>query len=603
MTRSSAGRRSLASDRPGDSSRPALVLWISLVTLAALRAILAILPSMWGWGFNLIRFLPPALGWALWLIPALALIPALSRLLTPGARAIGDFLGQGGAGAWRAPALLAAIAGVAVWLQPDRLRFAGDFLLRHGTTERALNPGALYPQALPLEVLLHYELPRRLAGWGGLPVEALERALGSLEAGAIAALAVGFARALELRGTAALAVTAIALGGGYLGLCTGYGKSVAEMALLSLGLATAGILATRDPRALWPLGLCLAAGLALHRSALGLLPAALVSWWLALRAGGASARRPLALAALAPPLLALAVMLPRIVATMLRWDPVHFTPSEVTSHGGMLRAALAGTRPADIVNVVGVVSPLALAIPLLAWALGRAALRDRAIGIAAALALPWVILIPFIHPPQGMFRDWDDFGPAGMTLSVLGATLVARSLRDRPRWEWLGLAAALAALGPTEQWLAHHADRDRGLERIEAYLAEPPRRGEAERGTTWDFLGVRYGQLGRWDSAAAALAHAAETAPSPRILTEWGLAERSRGNESAARDLFARVATIAPGDPNSWFRLATASWHLGDYDECRRAMIELARLAPGDSSVARMMRDLDRVNPAHEPAK
>jgi tetratricopeptide (TPR) repeat protein len=183
------------------------------------------------------------------------------------------------------------------------------------------------------------------------------------------------------------------------------------------------------------------------------------------------------------------------------------------------------------------------------------------------------------------------------------AWLVEAALRHRPRWEWLGLAVALGALAPTGQWLVHQANLDGGLARVEAYLREPPARDPIERGTTWDWLGIRAAQLARWDVAAEALSHAAETTPSPRVLSEWGLAERSRGNEAAAQDLFRRVTVLKPDDPPSWYRLAVSSWRLGDYDECLRATRELERLRPGDPVVQGMLEDLERVKPLHEPAK
>ena len=37
--------------------------------------------------------------------------------------------------------------------------------------------------------------------------------------------------------------------------------------------------------------------------------------------------------------------------------------------------------------------------------------------------------------------------------------------------------------------------------------------------------------LENWDASATAFAHAAETSPSPRILTQWALAESNRGKE------------------------------------------------------------------------
>ena len=135
------------------------------------------------------------------------------------------------------------------------------------------------------------------------------------------------------------------------------------------------------------------------------------------------------------------------------------------------------------------------------------------------------------------------------------------------------------------------------MTRVQAWLAEPPARAEAERGLTWDWLGIRAAQLGRWELAAAALGRAAETTPSPRVLSEWGLAERERGDERRAQELFRRVTALTPEDPNAWYRLASSSWRLRDYDECWRATLQLQRLAPGDETVNHMVDDLRRVSP------
>jgi Flp pilus assembly protein TadD len=142
---------------------------------------------------------------------------------------------------------------------------------------------------------------------------------------------------------------------------------------------------------------------------------------------------------------------------------------------------------------------------------------------------------------------------------------------------------------------------DRGLARIEAYLAEPPRRGDAERGRVWDFLGIRNAQLGRWDASAAALARAAETSPSPRVLLQWALAEQARGNSPAAREGFRRVTTLAPDDARAWYGLAAESWNLGDYDECRRAALELERLRPGNRDARALLESLEKVRPPDGP--
>src|SRR5512143_3010324 len=153
----------------------------SAARAADARAPLALsLPAEMGaWALNLLRFVTPLLGWTLWLLAAAALAPPLARAALPMARAAGRALDAG----WRGPLLLAGIVAAALAVQPDRLHLVGDFLLRFGTAERAMHPDKLYPQALPLDVLLHYELPRLLADGARVTVDLTARALGAIEGG------------------------------------------------------------------------------------------------------------------------------------------------------------------------------------------------------------------------------------------------------------------------------------------------------------------------------------------------------------------------------------------------------------------------------------
>jgi tetratricopeptide (TPR) repeat protein len=345
-----------------------------------------------------------------------------------------------------------------------------------------------------------------------------------------------------------------------------------------------------------------ALGLTLHRSALALLPAAGLAWTLALRSGRVRWRTWTPWIALALPLAGLAVMLPRIVATLLRFDAVHFTPLDAPVAHGPWAALFTATRWLDLLNLTAMLSPIALTIPLLLLALGRRALRTPTAWLLGTVALPWLVMALAIHPPQGMFRDWDDYAAAGAALSLVAAWLVAETLAEAPpRWGWLALAAPLACAAPTVQWLALHADVDRGLARVAAFLQEPPPRGDAERGKTWDFLGIRNAQLGRWDASAEAMARAAETSPSPRVLLEWALAEQARGNDPVALEGFRRVTRLTPDDARAWYGLAAEAWRLGDYDECRRAALELDRLDPGSPEVARLLDALEKTKAQHVP--
>ena len=568
-----------------------------LLVLLVARAALAFMPSMVGWSLNVQRFLAPAIGWGAWLLAAAALAPALANRALPALEWMGEAMRRRPGMAMAAWAIAAAVL---VWLAPDRVRFVGDFLLRQGTVEVREQPGLLYPQALPLDVFLHYTLPSALSGAGLVDANGASRLLGALEAAALGALAVAFARALELRGPAAVAAVAVLLFGGYLGMFTGFSKAFAEMCVLVAAAGVFGLQALRRGGGLLGLGVVVAVGLALHRSALGLLPALMLVWvlWWRRHGRGGAWRRPLTLAALAVPLVALAVMLPRIIAVMRRWDSIHFTPGgSEAGLGGAIAGAFAGSRPIDLVNLLLLLSPLVVALPVLG--LGRrggAAPEERT--LLLALALPFLAVMPFIHPAQGLFRDWDDFAATGVALSLLVGWAVGRTLEAAPRHAWVAVAVTLGVAAPAVQWLAHHVDVDRGLARVEAFIHEPPPRTEDELGNTWDYLGIRNFRLERWDAAARAFARAVEHAPSPRILQEWALAQTMSGNLHGAMAAYHRMLEKDPRNALGWLGLTSVAARLGDYVEARRAANELLRLQPGNADALRFLTDIDQLERA-----
>jgi len=465
----------------------AALLWATLATLALARALLTFSPTMWAWSLNLQRFLDPPLAWGLWLVAAVTLLPPVARRLAPMWNAAGDALSRHPA-LYLWAAAFTAILWVAVW--PDRVRFVGDFLLRQGTVEVAERPSMLFPQALPLDVLLHYAVPRVLSEALSVDANGAARLIGMFEAAGLGVLSVAFARVLGLAGGAAVAVAATVFFGGYLGMFTGFSKAFAEMCLLVAAVGVFGLQAIRQGRGLLPLGLALAIGVTLHRSALGLLPAVVFAWvaWVRLHGGREVWKRPGVWLALAVPLLALAVMVPRIVAIVLRWDAMHFDPRASQLSGGVLAAAFAGPRAADLVNLLLMLSPLALVIPVLAPVVARRAPSGaaREAVLLLLLALPFLAVMPFLHPAQGLMRDWDDFAAAGVTLSLLTAWTLAQALRPAPR-HGLAVALTLFALVPTTQWLAHHRDVDRGFERVRAFILDPDdlKQPEASRWLPW----------------------------------------------------------------------------------------------------------------------
>jgi tetratricopeptide (TPR) repeat protein len=573
----------------------AIVAVLALLTLA--RAVVPFVPSMWLWGLGLLRFVPPVPGWALWALSALALIPAATRPLAPALERAGEAIARA---PLRATAAAAAGAAALVALLPDRLQLVGDYLMRLGTARGEIPTDLVFPQALPLDLALHHDLPMSLARTIHLDANDSSRWLGAIEAALLAAFAVAFARALRLRGAAALAVVAAATLCGALGIFTGFAKAFSELSVIVAAFAVLGIVAVVRGRGLLALSLAACAAFALHRSALVFLPALVTVWILWFRAHGAGGawKRPVHLAAFALPVLTLAFMAPRIRAAMASIDRLHVA-REGADPAHVLGAALRPQHLLDLANLMALLAPLALLVPVLAPLLGLA-LRRRAEGwVLLALALPFVALMLFIHPRQGVFRDWDVFAAGLVALSFLAAWLIGETLRAAPRHAWLAPAVIAAALAPTAQWLLHNHDPRRGFERVEAYLAGPPRPPDEERALLLSYLGVRYQAFGRGRESVDAYTRAAALAPSPRILFEWAMAASENGDDRKAQEILRRMVAGSPDMLTGWLGLAIVSYRIGDAAEARRAALRALELRPGLSQAEGLLRALDRKDSTH----
>lgn len=566
---------------PGAARIAGVVLWMLLAALLAARAIATFVPTMAAWGLNLQRFLAPGIAWTTWGLAALALWPAVGTRIAPALGALGDRLGRRGAG-------LGVALGVAlvVALCPDRVWFVGDYLMRYATLQYQHDFAKMFPQTMPLDTLLHNTIPMALRAATGLPVLAYARVLGVLEAGAFAWCAARFASAAGFRGATAAAVAALATFGGALTTFTGYLRPAAELSLLTAATGALALELVRSGRRPLALGITLAIALAMHRSAIALLPAAAAAWALGGRRHATLTRDARFWIGAALPLATLALLAPRLLRIVTTFDlPHHLETPEVRAAGGPLAAAFAGLRALDLGNALVVLVPLAIALPVLVAMLGRRALRAPEALVLGALVVPQAAIFVLVHPQQGVFRDWDVLAPCGVAFALALAWWTGLALDARPGRGALAAAitasVALAAL----QWLLHGRDRDRGLERVRAFAFEAPAHADLERASALDFLGNREAELGHWAEAASVFGEAVALAPSPRLLQTWAMALSQSGDLDGALRAYRQLAERAPDQAPGWAGLATTATRLGLRDEALAAAHALDRLRAGNPVV------------------
>ena len=549
-------------------------VWLAAALLLGLKGVFALIPGMWAWGLNVQRFLDPVSGWGLWACAALLLLPPLARPLVPALEGLGTFLAHSPRAFWSA-----GIAGALfVFVLPDQVWFTGDFFMRQVSIPSDLSAG--YQYALPLDRFLHREFPRLFGSAGLLGASLGLRLLGAVEAGLLAVLSVTLARALSTRAAAVTVSAAVVFFGGSLTLYTGLGKPAGELCLAVVGVAAFGLRAVGGASSLLPAGLCVAVALALHRAGLLLLPTFALIAWLRFRrpAIGPGDRALSVLAVLIPPAVGLSVA-PGMARGILDWDlPRHLLSPVSRGPMELFAASFAPRHLLDLLNLLLALTPLCLALLL-----GRVPSRSRSERtpetlVLGLLALSFIPVLLFIHPSQGVFRDWDVFAPAGIALSVLVAHAVASEARDEATAA-VGIVAVVCVT--SLQWLVLNHDSERGLQRVEAYLLEAPEPADDIKSVVWDFVAVRRASRAQWGEAAEASRRAAAAAPHRRLLLTWAIhatmAGDLPGSAAAYRQILARDST----DLIAWVGLAGVSRRSGDAPELARAL-EVIRGRPHD---------------------
>ncbi len=565
-----------------------------LAALALARAWATGWPVGFTWSLGVARDVAPEVRIA---VIAVALIALAWTFFAKAPRA-GARAAPWSARAW--PWALALTLGTLLVALPDRVGFVGDFLIRIGILESPAGFANIFPQALPLDEQLNHVLPVRLAATLGVTPLQVLRAMGVLEAFALVALAVRFARLVTRSEAAAAAVATVIALGGYATFLTGYPKPTVQVALCVVATATLGYELVTRGRGAWGLALAVSLGLALHRGALPLVLPWLLATALHVRelvkrgeaAGARDAwRRSLPLAA---PLVVLALLARPLAQRIVGFDTgVNFLPPEVQAQGGVLAAAFASTRLIDDLNAVLFHAPLA---PLALVTLAHARRRREALYLASVV-LAFLPILLFVHLPLGPFRDVDALGSFGAAVAVASAWGVARWLEPEPSTARAArgpaLAVALSVVVPFLFVLVAATDLPRTLARAEAIVAGPPVRSATQRASLLDWIGIRAMNDDRFGVAREAFARLCEETPIPHALQLWGTAALLDLKPEEARRAFGLLVERAPAEPIGWYGLWMSAAATGDTLAAARASERALQWGPESREMRKVVEFFD----------
>jgi hypothetical protein len=551
-----------ARDRAGTRALFAAMVLLALARLAAQLA-----PSMYAWSINFGRTAPTVLAVLAFVILAAGLLPAAGDRF---ASALEPRRAAAPPGTWLATVLAAAGIALVVLLH-DRALFVGDALLRAGQLHEGDAFLRMFPQAMPLDRLLHGWIPQQAAVLGPWDPETLLRALGAAEAALLAWIAIRFADGLGARGALRVGIAGAVLFGGYLQLLTGYGKPTGEIAICTIAAGVFGLEVARERRGTLAFGLAVSCAMLLHRAGLPLLAAwlAVVVMWARDRRPGRGAWGALHLSL---PLLTLAVLGPRLVHLLLGFDlHVNFASHEVEAQGGILRTAFSPLRLLDDANVLLLLAPLLPAALALAPGLRREDVERPEFTVLAALVAGSVPTLLFVYVTQGPFRDWDAFAGSGAAAALAAAWVIARVLARTVRPQRFGLALVTSALAPLVLLMASQCDLRLGIDRAHRFLEERPVRTSSQRLATLDYIGLACLTSERWAEAGAAYASLCEAAPHVRALILWGTSTAIAGDTRQAERAFGELTARAAAEPIGWMGLWMMAVANRDSAEAARA--------------------------------
>ena len=581
-----------------DAAPAGRALAVALALPAAAHLLLGLAPSMRFWGLADLVVAPGA--WLLWLVAALALIPLVGRVLARPLAGLGDALTDSGArGGVALTAWAATVAAFALALD-DRGYFVGDFLLRLGSIRQAHSYGHMFPQALPLDVLLHDTLAVAFVRATHADPLLYERLLGALRAAGLGLLSAALARTLRLRGAPAGATAVVATASGALALGTGYGKGLADLALLAAAAAVAAMRVATGAGGLGPLAALVALALPLHRSAVALLPLFVVTAALALRRDAPRRASWRDRASLALPVLALVGLGARLFGLLTGYDRQHLLPAGA-GPAQALAFAFEPRHLLDAVNALLLVAPATLAG--LVAALDRRAVRGGRIGVVLfAAALPFALELLLVHPRQGMVRDWDVFATAGAVISIAAATALGAALATTPSRAWLAPAVALGSLAPVGAMMLRAHDADAALAFARRALAGPPQRPGPERASLHQYLAISLAREQRTGEAAAEFRAAALEAPTEVQLVLWLRAALGAHDLGSARDALDSLATRFPSGAR-WLALSRAEESLGRLARARDAARRAVEAAPRDTLARAWAKRIGALDAAEPPVR
>jgi tetratricopeptide (TPR) repeat protein len=487
---------------------------------------------------------------------------------------------------------LVVIAGL--WLLNDRSHWIGDWLMREGSTRFDTPLGLMYPQALPLDLAIHVHLPRAMSSW--IDGAALTRILGACEATVLVLVATSFAKSSSFEGSVAAAAVGMTLLAGTVDLFSGFNKAATEMCVMTAALALSGVRSVKRGTSPMLASFVVALSLCLHRLGIVLLPAlavVLVLWWRSHRANRPHAWLEAA-TAVALPLVTLGFVGRDLYRTFVSFDlPRHVLTGQAPHVSDVLKHAFSAGHLLDLLNVLVVLAPAAMASLALAFLAPQAGSRRESF-VLVALALPFIALFLLIPPQQGVFRDLDVFAPGCVALTFLLAHRVGETLRANPGSRWLAVPLTGFALTSSLAWFGLHHAESHAREWIRSFAVDAPRRSSQEIGLTWDYLGYRAMSRDDWKEAAEDWSEAAARIPSPRILTLSGMAATMIGDLSRARELFQRAVDRDSDMVLAWRGLASTSFRLGNDEGAREAVNRLQSLGADPPELSDLLSELRR---------